>query len=219
MWDFVKGIIDTAATFGALYLTWKQMALQKRSADPRSVYRRDSVWRRYWPMVVMGCLAILTWAGVLVARWTADELAPSYITGWGAANQPNLCAANVNGDALVPAGKQFQVALICGFESTEVDRAANTDIVVSNAFSIRPGNIQISMPWGGAMKRAFTETQAQQAASQGLAPGAKPPVTKRVFYVAILLPIGTDTRTILRMSDVPQVGGHVLVNRLPLPQF
>jgi hypothetical protein len=192
--------ITTALSVVGLWLQYKQTRLHGRSLMPGSVYARDSLAKKYWPMMVMGVLVLALWVPFAYQLYRGE--AGQILLGWGSVGPS--CSAAINGDRLVDYVDEFEVAFVCGIPDSRIARERDTKITVSALFPISPGRINISADYSQAMRDAFAEQEAK--ALKGTV------VPTSTWYRVILLPKGFDVRRIRTLSDVETAGG-VMVER------
>lgn len=154
--------------------------------------------------------AAITWevAHRVTQSSTVHTVEGPIILGWG--SDGPFCAGVLDGSRLFNFRDKYAVALACALEDETLDKYENTKITVSLPFTIHSGPIPITVAHRPAMAEEIKK-RSEQAWKQLRLPKGTPGVNiGRTWYEVILLPKGTDTADIRKLSDVRRHGGKVL---------
>lgn len=107
------------------------------------------IFHRYWPMIIMAILMLLTWVGVAVGyygRNSASDI-PEFdgsnadlVLGWGQ-DTTGACDMNVNGKLLLNRQSGYKLAIGCFIYDGKEDILDAPYIQVSNLYDIKDGVI------------------------------------------------------------------------------
>jgi hypothetical protein len=135
--------VQIAISFGQLclgYLVYRRSeATQPLSQRVPTLFAAASI-RRYWPLVLMLVLVLVSWVPFLIG-----VCPPDYIIGWGRAADPTRVWIVADGHKLL--GKRpNELVLIARTGDNTVDTKRDTEIVRSGTFEILDRNIRIEAP-------------------------------------------------------------------------
>ncbi len=154
--------------------------------------------------------AAVTWhiAGRIVQApaGISPVLTGPVLQGWG--SPIPFCFAVINGPTLMSFRDKYDVAIACGVPDPTLDKFEDKRITISPLFTIRPGPIEIKVTYSKEMAEAVRQQLKGVRIPQGTGLGLG--ITPATWYEVVLLPKGTDTSNIHRLSDVQRYGGKIL---------
>ncbi len=131
------------------------------------------------------------------------------ITGWG---YPDIshCVAILNSAPLMEYSEKYDVAVVCGIIDPKVDKYQDQRITISQAFTIRPGAIDIETPSAKSMLDAVENIKKESLKGFPAKKGTKIRMQLPMWYEAVLIPKGMGVADIRKLADVPRYGGRIL---------
>jgi hypothetical protein len=126
---------------------------------------------------------------------------------------PGVCTAIVDGTQLMRWQSGYRVALVCGVRDPTIDQLDSKQISVSNLFSIGPNSINIAVSYSSEMASGIKQAVDPIFKSDPQTFAAY----NQLWYRTILLPNGTSSTDIRRLSDVRHYGGLILDQEARVP--
>lgn len=131
----------------------------------------------------------------------------SAMTTWGD-GAPNQCAARLSGEGLTAFSSEYALALICGISTPEVDRFTDRRITITDKYTVRSSEFQVSAPATEAMTDAFDAAVRAAMPPKGINDLAGKQIVKvGLWYVVVLVPNRIDVKQIRQLADVVPLGG------------
>jgi hypothetical protein len=148
--------------------------------------------------LVVGILAFL-WGGLLGVYCARSS--PLLLAAYG--RHGPVCNATIDTAPLAHLKEQYDVALACRFQDNRIEAFDDDRITVSTAFRITGENVTIDAPFSPKMMVVASNIAEQPGNAFSFA----------TWFAPIIIPKGTDTTKITRLSDVEHLGGRVLAPR------
>jgi hypothetical protein len=191
----IASVVIGVAQIGIMY--WG-IRLTQAAAQPATERRRTSP---YVPLALMGLLAATTWIPYFLKLREPERVLA--IAAWG--SQPDGCYTVVDDSGLKSFSGKYVLAMACGISSPMIDHMEDTNIAVSNAFTIAGGQTPMEAKYPQKLLDTF----------KGMAE-MKPPQPASIWREVFLVPKNFDLTRIRRMSDVRQIGGKLVRNCEPI---
>ena len=124
------------------------------------------------------------------------------------------CEATVERNNLREFAREYDVAVMCGFSAATVDRYEDTNVTLSRAVPLNPGEITFLTPVSKEMS-AFGDSELRKAL-EALQASSPTLVLKGgvanfpVWFELVLIPKGATATNIHKLSDVTRLGGKML---------
>ncbi len=139
-------------------------------------------------VLVVGLLSFMS--GMLLAVRATGGV-PNVVGSWGPT--PTGCNATIDTSKLQSFRDNYKIALVCGLIDPAADIMEDTRITVSPLFTILPVPVAIQVQHRADMVEYMATPNRQMW-----------------FFFAVLLPEGTQTSQITRLSDVKRHNGKIL---------
>jgi hypothetical protein len=199
LWSGISLTVIGAIALGALYE--RKQAGEELTMPTRILKNFQFAW-------LLGAL-VFTWVLLcydIYSRYTFEhgEDETDYFLEWGG-DGPNQCSAVLDGSKLKPSHDGRRVILICGLPDPSVDRFTDTNITVSDPFTIAPVAIPISVGFSRAMY-----SKIKQGAEQTPRPPESTVTTFQLWFQAAVIPSTCDSTDVHRLADVWRCGGSVI---------
>ncbi|MFZ0964119.1 MAG: hypothetical protein WAO35_24905 [Terriglobia bacterium] len=132
-----------------------------------------------------------------IMQTVSEPTGPGILRAWGASNV-SACAEAVNATSLIQFQEKYGVATACGIIDPTVDKFEDQRITVSALHTIVHGEIDIATPYSQQMFSAVKKLNAEGV------------TTYQQWNEVLLLPKGTPTSEIRKLSDVHRYEGKIL---------
>ncbi|MGA8212254.1 MAG: hypothetical protein WB799_01575 [Candidatus Sulfotelmatobacter sp.] len=115
--------------------------------------------KKFWPMIVMAAMLVLTWGavGYDVYHHTAsipefdEPQADPLVSSWGLEGQ--ICDMTINGSALLPLRSDYKIAIGCFVFAGTEDILDAPNVQVSQLYDIRGDQILVRVPFSEAYQK------------------------------------------------------------------
>jgi len=170
----------------------KQLVNSPSPRSPRRIEFEKRLSRRlYTPVFIMGGLVLLSWLPFVVDAGKPSVI-PHFLVGWSGFDKG--CSAAIDTSGFTKLQDKYRLLLICRIADPRVDEMEDTRLAISTPRRITGGILQI-----------FVEYKP----SDPIAPLAQPGTQTNITVV--VLPKERDGSEIKRLTDVPNLGGQILL--------
>lgn len=141
--------------------------------------------------------------GFLAGVYSAKNL-PSVMKTWGRLNFGGACDGRIDTSRLLELRRDFDLILVCAVQDPTTDITESTGISVSLPFHITDADVYIQVQPSEKMldlQNKLISSQRNEGANV---------VYLGTIIVAAVIPKGTPTEKITRLSDIERLGGRVL---------
>jgi hypothetical protein len=156
---------------------------------------------RYWPVIAMAILAIISWLPYLFHMGQPDIA--EFISAWG--SMGDGCYQLLDGTKLTKYSDKYNIYVACGLGSATIDQMQDSSIAISNAFTVSGAPIAIETKYNQAVNDAI------KAMVNGV-----PPQLPSIWTQSFLLPKSADISRVKKLADVREFGGRLIKNCQPI---
>jgi hypothetical protein len=133
---------------------------------------------------------------------------PRVIQAWGSADG-KTCPVTINSISFILERDRYVFAVVCGLVDPTVDKFEDRRITISAPFTIREGPVDIDTPASKIMLDGIAKMKADALKSLPPAIQKHAGIQVQIWFQVILIPKGTNTADIQRLSDVARYGGKI----------
>jgi hypothetical protein len=148
---------------------------------------RPSWVQTVWAIAIVSFM----WGGLLVLNITSAV--PRTITSWSTDRRLGGCLAGLDVSNIQRFKNKYDVAVVCGIQSPNIDRMTDKGVSISLNFNIPPNSFEILAQFSNEMNKSILSGSV---------------VT--MWFMTILVPKGTDMSIIHNLMDVRKYNGKIL---------
>jgi hypothetical protein len=193
-------ILIGLAEVGLMIWQVRIMQAATTTVPPSGTERREKKLS-YWPVALMGVLAIAVWIPYFLR--VGEPKRVNAMLMWSTLTDG--CLTGIDGAQLLEYSDKYNLGVACGISNVTTDANQDTAIAVSTPFTIVKDQMLIESKFPPAL----LDTMKTLAA-------LSPPQAANIWHKIFILPKKVDMSRIRKVADIRELGGKMVNNCEPI---